>query len=107
MAARSIAAATSYLAAGREIGWTGSQVGFATPAGFTRAFREHTGMTPTDYARANRRPTPPREDETLAQGVALLSEEGARSGSIVASITSGAGQLEPAGSMWVDTTVRG
>ncbi|WNF40327.1 YigZ family protein [Rhodococcus sp. SG20037] len=27
--------------------------------------------------------------------------------SIVASITSGAGQLEPAGSMWVDTTVRG
>ncbi|MCQ4125285.1 helix-turn-helix domain-containing protein [Rhodococcus erythropolis] len=76
-----IAAATSYLAAGREIGWTGSQVGFATPAGFTRAFREHTGMTPTDYARANRRPTPPREDETLAQGVALLSEEGARSGS--------------------------
>lgn len=76
-----IAAATVYLDAGREIGWTGMQVGFATPAGFTRAFREHTGMTPSDYARAHRRPTPIQENETLAQGVALLSEEGAQSDS--------------------------
>ncbi len=48
-----IAAAIAYLNSGREIGWTGGQVGFATPAGFTRAFREHTGVTPSDYTRAN------------------------------------------------------
>ncbi len=71
-----IAAATAYLDAGREIGWTGGQVGFATPAGFTRAFREHTGMTPSAYARAHRGAAPIHENETLAQSVALLSEEG-------------------------------
>ena len=57
------------------------QVGFATPAGFTRAFREHTGVTPSDYTRANQGSAPIHENETLAQSVALLSEEGAHSGS--------------------------
>ncbi|WP_308118619.1 AraC family transcriptional regulator [Rhodococcus qingshengii] len=76
-----IAAAIAYLNSGREIGWTGGQVGFATPAGFTRAFREHTGVTPSDYTRANQGSAPIHENETLAQSVALLSEEGAHSGS--------------------------
>lgn len=76
-----IAAAIAYLNSGREIGWTGGQVGFATPAGFTRAFREHTGVTPSDYTRANQGSAPIHENETLAQSVALLSKEGAHSGS--------------------------
>ena len=67
-----IAAAIAYLNSGREIGWTGGQVGFATPAGFTRAFREHTGVTPSDYTRANQGSAPIHENETLAQSVATL-----------------------------------
>ncbi|MCO1337388.1 AraC family transcriptional regulator [Kocuria polaris] len=44
-----VTAAATYLDAGRDIGWTGRQVGYATPAGFTRAFREGTGVTPSGY----------------------------------------------------------
>ncbi|MGX2993310.1 helix-turn-helix domain-containing protein [Streptomyces sp. JNUCC 64] len=61
-----IAAATSYLDLGHDIGWTGGRVGFATAAGFTKAFRAHTGTTPSAYreqrrqgpATAGARPSP-------------------------------------------------
>ncbi|MGC0366995.1 AraC-like DNA-binding protein/quercetin dioxygenase-like cupin family protein [Rhodococcus sp. 27YEA15] len=70
-----IAAATAYLDEGREIGWTGRQVGFLTPAGFTRAFREHTGRTPSDYARTSESTVPARARENLATGIALLADD--------------------------------
>lgn len=46
-----IAVAIKYLADGYEIGWTGRYVGYATPAGFTRAFRRHADTTPQEFAR--------------------------------------------------------
>lgn len=49
-----IVAAAGHLATGRAIGWTGRQVGYATPAGFTRAFQRHAGVTPSEYARRAR-----------------------------------------------------
>lgn len=44
-----VAAAARHLIDGREVGWTGRQVGYATPAGFTRAFRRHLKTTPSEY----------------------------------------------------------
>ncbi|ANW22104.1 helix-turn-helix transcriptional regulator [Streptomyces clavuligerus] len=49
-----VAAAASYLGLGHDIGWTGRQVGFATPAGFTKAFRAYTGVTPSTYKEQRR-----------------------------------------------------
>lgn len=49
-----IAVAARLLAEGRDIGWTGRQVGYTTPTGFTKAFRRHTGLTPREYARRGR-----------------------------------------------------
>ncbi|MEV3873902.1 helix-turn-helix domain-containing protein [Streptomyces sp. NPDC049906] len=49
-----VAAAASYLDLGHGVGWTGRQVGFATPAGFTKAFRAHTGVTPHAYGQGRR-----------------------------------------------------
>ncbi|SNT46800.1 helix-turn-helix domain-containing protein [Rhodococcoides kyotonense] len=46
-----IAAAATYLDAGRGIGWVGHRVGFTTAGGFTRAFRRHTGSNPSDFLR--------------------------------------------------------
>ncbi len=45
-----IVAAARHLAAGREVAWTGRRVGYATPAGFTKAFRRLAGLTPRAYA---------------------------------------------------------
>ncbi|MFE9664681.1 helix-turn-helix domain-containing protein [Streptomyces sp. NPDC005955] len=50
-----VAAAAGYLDLGHDIGWTGRQVGFATPAGFTKAFRAHCGVTPRAYTEQHRR----------------------------------------------------
>ncbi|MFF8614558.1 helix-turn-helix domain-containing protein [Streptomyces sp. NPDC015350] len=44
-----VAAAASYLNLGHDIGWAGRQVGFSTPAGFTKAFHAHAGVTPSEY----------------------------------------------------------
>ncbi|MEU9335653.1 helix-turn-helix domain-containing protein [Streptomyces sp. NPDC048290] len=49
-----IAAAARYLDLGLDVGRTGGQVGFATPAGFTKAFRAHTGVTPSAYKERRR-----------------------------------------------------
>ncbi|MGW4201391.1 helix-turn-helix transcriptional regulator [Streptomyces sp. NPDC004726] len=49
-----VAASASYLDLGHDIGWTGRQVGFSTPAGFTKAFRAHTGVTPSEYKEQRR-----------------------------------------------------
>ncbi|MFD8935121.1 helix-turn-helix domain-containing protein [Streptomyces sp. NPDC059578] len=49
-----VAAAAGYLDLGHDIGWTGGQVGFATPAGFTKAFRAHCGVTPRAYKEQHR-----------------------------------------------------
>ncbi|MFD5552515.1 helix-turn-helix domain-containing protein [Streptomyces sp. NPDC127068] len=49
-----VAAAASYLNLGHAIGWTGRQVGFSTPAGFTKAFRAHCGVTPRAYQEQHR-----------------------------------------------------
>ncbi|PRI10136.1 AraC family transcriptional regulator [Leucobacter massiliensis] len=46
-----VAAAAELMDAGHDIGWAGRQLGFSTPAGFTRAFRARTGMTPSEYQR--------------------------------------------------------
>ncbi len=71
-----IAVAARLLAEGRDIGWTGRQVGYTTPTGFTRAFRRHTGLTPRDYARRGRarpRGAAPPVAEVLGHAVALTS----------------------------------
>ena len=47
-----IAAAAAQLAEGDEVGWAGQRVGFETAAGFTKAFRAHTGTTPNAFRRA-------------------------------------------------------
>ena len=44
-----VAAAAALMDTGHDIGWAGLQVGFSTPAGFTKAFRARTGMTPRQY----------------------------------------------------------
>lgn len=59
-----VAASAALMDAGHEIGQAGRQVGFSTPAGFTRAFHTQTGMTPRQYKKA--RPVIPRHDDTLA-----------------------------------------
>ncbi|GAA2846187.1 AraC-like DNA-binding protein [Leucobacter komagatae] len=45
-----IAAAATYIDIGHDIGWTAQQVGYATPAGFTKAFLRRTGVTPSSFA---------------------------------------------------------
>lgn len=62
-----IAVAARHLTAGREIGWTSRQVGYATPTGFTKAFRRHTGLTPREFA---------RRDRTDAQATTIATAEG-------------------------------
>lgn len=47
-------AATRRLAEGHDIGWTGRHVGYATPTGFTKAFRRHTGLTPSEFSHRHR-----------------------------------------------------
>ncbi|MEV6122850.1 helix-turn-helix domain-containing protein [Streptomyces sp. NPDC052077] len=49
-----VAAAASYLDLGHGIGWTGREVGFSTPAGFTKAFHAHAGVTPSEYKERHR-----------------------------------------------------
>lgn len=46
--------AARHLADGRDAAWTGQQVGYATPAGFTRAFRQCFGVSPRQYVRRAR-----------------------------------------------------
>ncbi|KAM9866593.1 HTH-type transcriptional activator RhaR [Leucobacter aridicollis] len=60
-----IAAAATYIDLGHDIGWTAQQVGYATPAGFTKAFFRQTGLTPSAFAqrRGQRvRPSEPASD---------------------------------------------
>lgn len=70
-----IAAGAAYLDVGRDISWVGHQVGFSTPAGFTRAFRTHTGYSPSNYVRTREMTpsAPVSTGSTLAQEVATLS----------------------------------
>ncbi|MFT4042387.1 MAG: helix-turn-helix domain-containing protein [Gordonia sp. (in: high G+C Gram-positive bacteria)] len=44
-------AAAARLIDGHGIGETARYVGYTSPAGFTRAFRQHTGVTPQEFAR--------------------------------------------------------
>ncbi len=46
-----ITAAAALLADGHQAGWAGGQVGIHDAASFTRIFRRHTGLTPTQHAR--------------------------------------------------------
>ncbi|MFT4305300.1 MAG: helix-turn-helix domain-containing protein [Microbacterium sp.] len=46
-----VAAAAARLIEGHGIGWTARHVGYTSPAGFTRAFRRHTGVAPQEFAR--------------------------------------------------------
>ena len=59
-----VAASAALMDAGHEIGQAGRQVGFSTPAGFTRAFHTQTGMTPRQYKKA--RPAIARRDGNFA-----------------------------------------
>lgn len=59
-----VAAAAALMRAGHEIGWAGRQVGFATAAGFTKAFHTRTGMTPRQYTKT--RPVIPHHDDEHA-----------------------------------------
>ncbi|MFT3944611.1 MAG: helix-turn-helix domain-containing protein [Ancrocorticia sp.] len=45
-----LAVGCEFLAAGDDVEQTAIQVGFSSRNGFTRAFREHYGITPSDYA---------------------------------------------------------
>lgn len=46
-----LAAASEYLAAGYDVGQVSARVGFATQGGFTRAFRQHLGLTPHRFSK--------------------------------------------------------
>ena len=65
-----VAAAAALMDSGREIGWAGAQVGFATAAGFTKAFRSQTGMSPRQYKKGIPTAHPP--DGHLAADFAEL-----------------------------------
>lgn len=73
-----VSVAAKHLADGRSVSWTGQQVGYDTPAGFTRAFRRHFGLTPRDHARLVDAPTraPATADDTTAPLQALVAEDG-------------------------------
>ncbi|MFT3799133.1 helix-turn-helix domain-containing protein [Microbacterium sp.] len=62
-----IASATGRLADGGRITQVGRDVGYATPAGFTKAFQQHTGLTPRDYVRGHRSAT--REFDESVDGI--------------------------------------
>jgi AraC-like DNA-binding protein/quercetin dioxygenase-like cupin family protein len=49
-----IAVAARRLSEGARVAQTGREVGYETPAGFTKAFHQHTGLAPRDYARRYR-----------------------------------------------------
>lgn len=53
-----VVAAARHLASGRTVGWTRKHVGYATPAGFTRAFQRHLGLAPREYAEHSRSSAP-------------------------------------------------
>ncbi|WP_181410932.1 helix-turn-helix domain-containing protein [Nocardioides humi] len=74
-----VVAAARHLAAGRTVGWTGRHVGYATPAGFTKAFRRLVGLTPRAYAgRARERSSATRTAPDAVVGhVAALAAEAA------------------------------
>ena len=67
-----VAAAAAYLDAGQGAGWAGQRVGFATPAGFTRAFKGRTGRTPLEYTQS-RLPRRRSMEHTLAAEVVKLT----------------------------------
>ena len=59
-----VAAAATLLDSGHEVGEAARQVGFSTPAGFTKAFRARTGMTPRQY-KTKRAPHPHHDQSTF------------------------------------------
>lgn len=73
-----VVAAAKHLQRGHDVGSTGRRVGYATAAGFSKAFSRHTGITPSEYARhARRRPAAaavPVED-VLRPIAALASDD--------------------------------
>ena len=69
--------AARHLADGQAISWTGHQVGYASPAGFARGFRQHFGVSPRQYAREARTLDDIRERATraTAQLAALVADD--------------------------------
>ncbi|MGO1854111.1 MAG: helix-turn-helix domain-containing protein [Microbacteriaceae bacterium] len=65
-----VTSAAAHLAEGRGVAWAQRHVGYATPAGFTRAFQRHVGITPREYARRVRMKAAPADE--LARNVAAL-----------------------------------
>jgi AraC-like DNA-binding protein/quercetin dioxygenase-like cupin family protein len=71
-----LAAAREFLEGGYDVGQVAARVGFVSRNGFSRAFREHHGMTPRDFAAraaartdrgVSRRVVADRQDGTLAR----------------------------------------
>lgn len=54
-----IASAKRMLAAGRSVSEVSRELGYASDEGFRRAFRRHTGMTPTSWRLSTRAPAAP------------------------------------------------
>ncbi|MGO2746883.1 helix-turn-helix domain-containing protein [Microbacterium sp.] len=65
-----VTAAAAHLAEGRGVAWARRHVGYATPAGFTRAFHRHVGIAPREYAHRLRMKAAPTDE--LARNVAAL-----------------------------------
>ncbi|MFT4215383.1 MAG: helix-turn-helix domain-containing protein [Microbacterium sp.] len=72
-----MAAAAAHLIEGSGIGWTARHVGYTSPAGFTRAFRRHTGVAPQEFARRIAVDTASRarlSDDAFADVTALIAQ---------------------------------
>lgn len=85
-----IAIAAGRLDEGRPIGETRRAVGFATAAGFTRAFRVHTGVTPSEYR---------RRDGRSRDAVDPVPPDGGRATRLLEAITRAAPSI-PARTFW-------
>ncbi|MFT4231116.1 MAG: helix-turn-helix domain-containing protein [Microbacterium sp.] len=72
-----VAAAAARLIEGHGIGGTARHVGYASPAGFTRAFRRHTGVAPQEFARrvaVGGAPRDSKRDDTFEDVAALIAQ---------------------------------
>ncbi|CAM3438375.1 AraC family transcriptional regulator [Occultella aeris] len=90
-----LAAACELLAAGYDVGMVAARAGFATRNGFTRAFREHHGMTPRDFAATAPHPDDPRGQRRVVADRRTGATPHLRTGAPASSQSVHATRIEP------------